>query len=1497
MIWWRRSMRSPLGCRGIGRANVTLDLPATDLAVPGAGLTGARVLLMGTGVHLAGSGLPDVPATGPTLMDLAQLLTTRCGVPSQSIDLVLDPRTPLEIGDAIEESVAHDAEVLLIYYVGHGLVSDKGLLYLATQVTTRGHGLAQRALPYTTLRDYVLNSTARTRIVVLDCCFSGKALGGMSDGLDEIANLTQIAGSVVLTSAGRDEVALAPPGARYTAFSGAFIRCLQEGDPLAGPRLRVLDAYRYLTRELPAHGFPAPRWRTDGNAAELPIAVNPAYRRPAAAEDVGDVVPSVLDAGFCPYMGLAAYDITDAALFFGRERLTSTLVGRLAERFDDPRPLVVLGASGSGKSSVLRAGLLTAVRRGDLALPGSAAWPQVVISPGTRPMRTLAVAVADRTVAVDDALIDRLRRSPNTVVDLRRRDKGNRLILLVDQFEELFTQCDDEGERHAFVQALCASASPTVGEPIALVVLGIRSDFYAQCAEFPELTSALQDPQLVGPMSEDELRAAIERPAAGVGVHVEPGLVELLLRDMGADAARSGPSVDTYEVGRLPLLSHALRTTWREGHGRLTVESYRRAGGISGALAGTADRALDRLDPAARATARRLLLRLVRLGDGTEDTRRRVPRSRLIAETGDPEHAAAIVAAFSADDTRLLTVDDDGVELTHEALLRGWPTFRTWVEADRAGLLVAQQLEEAAGAWHQEGRDPTALYRGSRLTLAQDWANVSDHRASLGSTASDFLHASEAADQADRRARRRRRRAGQAAVTALVIFLALAVAGGAIALVQYHHARTQTQAAAARELAATAQLLIPNQLDKAELLAVAAYRMHPDTATAQALFRVASASPALVRFATLPAAVTAIRPTADGNAVIAGTKDGHVLRWHVGTNQLDKVGQLSGAITSVTASRDGTAVAASDGTHVVAWSAGFHAQTIPTSAPVIAAVTLSPSGRLVAVSSGASKFNYGSLTVVDLSSHRVMGRTVDDGGNYVAVPDDTQLITFEGSTGYWARRRLPDLSLIAHSKTNLFGVHDYAAALSTSGDFFTYTNSAEQIPIWTTSGTSNPDQPPLWGRGPGRLPQALAVSSDGTRLAVADSGAIYLSNTVHAGQAQSMFEMDGQSTVNADGLAFLDNNRLVSADGAQLAYWDIKQASRIATVQPATVPTSCVGCQPAWVEPSPDGRYLAYETDGDGSVFVDDLTQQRSAQTRLTDNDHGYGPPVWSADGRHLLLARTDVGDVDVRSTDGNLQPPRWPPSPTLGQVAATRLTADGTRLVQVSSTGAVVIRDVQTGRPLQTIPTPLKANGGNLYAGSVAIRSDGRAIAYLVWTGDPQTSTVKYLDTVTRQSRVLVPSQPFGTVRFAGPYLLVASFDGTVELRDSNTTALIRTLPIGGNILSGPAADDAGDKMAVQRADGTVVISQLPTGTTIGTFQLPAQIEGLRTGMAFSHDGNTLYTVTEGRTEDLGQIEQWQLVPEKWAAAACRSAGRELTATEWRSVTTFAPPHDLRCR
>ncbi|GAA3459954.1 AAA family ATPase [Saccharothrix longispora] len=606
--------------------------------------------------------------------------------------------------------------------------------------------------------------------------------------------------------------------------------------------------------------------------------------------------PSSDEIGVCPYRGLAAFQCEDSNWFFGRERSTAALVSRLGSAAETGGIVMLVGASGAGKSSLVGAGVIPSIRNGALGIAGSEKWPTIVISPGADPIGELVGEIPELADVLDlafgpegadtefpafgqggvdtylgQALVGVMRFAAQIRAAFAAhaaRRGAERVVVVVDQFEEAFTLSPDEARVQVFVQALTVACTPAVpgGTAPALVLVGVRADFYGRCLAFPELADALQDRQMVlGPMTSAELREAVSRPARAAGLQLEPGLVELMLRDLGVRSGRVQPrgGQGAYDAGALPLLSHALLATWqRRQSGKLTIAGYRAAGGIQGAVAATAERAWADLAPGAQHAARPLLLRLVRIGEDTQDTRRRSTRHELVGQAADRaagEEALEVLAR-----ARLVTLDAGSVEITHEALLQAWPRLRSWIDQDREGQLLRQRLEEDAATWAAQDRDSSLLYRGARLETARHWAGAAGPEGLTG-TAQDFLAVST----------QHRRRAAWVRRAAVACVVVLAVIAGTAAVL----AVRQRDDAVFRQVVAEADRLRESDPSLSAQFDLVAHRMRPDDQEVRTRLLSTQSSPLAAPLAGHTGAVYLTSFSPDGKTLASASYDDTVRLW------------------------------------------------------------------------------------------------------------------------------------------------------------------------------------------------------------------------------------------------------------------------------------------------------------------------------------------------------------------------------------------------------------------------------------------------------------------------------------------------------------------------------------------------------------------------------------------------------------------------------------------
>ncbi|MEU3601410.1 hypothetical protein ABZ714_22225 [Streptomyces sp. NPDC006798] len=1106
-----------------------------------------------------------------------------------------------------------------------------------------------------------------------------------------------------------------------------------------------------------------------------------------------------------PYQGLARFEVGDHERFHGRDELIAKARGLAAGN----RFAAVFGPSGSGKSSLLRAGLVPALRAGGENLAAIR-----ILTPGDRPLRTHADALVPKEPGADGN---------------RRGDT----LLLVDQFEELFTLCADPAERTAFIDRLVAARDP---DSRLRVIIAVRADFYGHCAEHRSLADALTDASLlVGPMTPAELREAIVGPAHGAGLIVEREVTARLVAEVED------------EPGGLPLLSHTLRETWRRRRGRtLTTAAYEAAGGLHGAIARTAEHVLADLSDERQRLARLVLLRLITPGDGAPDTRHPVTRAEL--GFGDPAEITLVVERLAR--ARLLTLDDDTVDLAHEALITAWPRLRTWIDDDRHRLRVHRRLSQAARNWQELGRDSGALYRGIRLTEALEAFPAPGGPAELTPPEEAFLVASQRRRQA---ATRRTRRLS--ALLACVLVLALLAAG--VALWQRQIARESQQRAVAaqqtaqsRQAAAQSAALMERDPDVASLLAVHAYRASP-TAEATAALNTAADHPLRRVIATRPggrvvvafsadsrtlatvdegdgtlqlrdvgtgvvrtmssghtAVVASLAFSPDGLALATASDDKSVRLLDLATGKPRVLNGHTDAVTSVAFSPDGRILASGsmDGAARL-WdvATGSSRALVPEGARAVASVAFSPDGRTLAVGTG---------NAVSLWNTATGNVVAADTGSVVSVafsPDGRTLATADGDGG--VRLRDPATS---EPRTTLPGAGEtFLVAFSPDGNSL--------VTAGSTDGTAQ-----LRDAGTGELRSTLvghtdtvvtvAFSPDGRTLATGSDSGVRLWNMV-SGEALSGHTSDVVS------IAFSPDGRTVATGSrdATARLWDVGTGESRRTLTGHTGEVASVAFSPdgrtlatgshdrtvkLWdamtgrlrdtlsgradgagaVDFSPDGRTLAFG--GRYSAWLWDVATRR-LRTSFTGHTDVVVSVAFSPDGRTLASASRD-GNVQLwDASTGTTRATLRGPGPTVGSMA---FSPDGRTLATTGGGGAVHLRDADTGETYATLTSPVGV------VVSVAFSPDGRTLV----AGSRDTTSPKW-DAV---SGALRPSADESVLMAAfspdGRTLATADRDLTVRLWDLGTRTVRATLP--GHAEEEPSLPLAPDDRAATAEDDTTV-------------------------------------------------------------------------------------------
>ena len=952
-----------------------------------------------------------------------------------------------------------------------------------------------------------------------------------------------------------------------------------------------------------------------------PVFVAAARGRAPAAEvlaamrrEQGPVVGSAPGGGplwsGCPYLGLVPFEEQDARLFYGRGELAVQLVRRLSERLDGTGILLVTGESGSGKSSLLRAGLMPRLAAGALG-PGSQRWPRRVIRPTGSPLRELAMQLADVAGADPVSVYRSLSAAPGEVSMLIEQavrtatGRGGqpgagmpadaaaagspRLVLVVDQFEEVFTaEASDggHGECEAFIAALHAAATIPAGPwglPAALVVAAVRADCLGRLIAHPALKAALDaGPFTVGPMSEAELRLAVTGPAAEAGLVVEPALVEAVIAELRGEAGGGMGS------GVLPLMSQAMAATWerREGN-ELTLRGYRRAGGVADAVNRGAQAAYDTLTRLQQDAARLVFTQLTVITPDGRLGRRRCRRADLSSR--GPQMAAdvaAVIGVFSA--RRLLVLGEDSVEIAHDALLQAWKQLRDWLGDDQFDRVLYSQVSTDAAAWDGHSRDPAYLYRPGRLAAidaaAARWQGAPIRYPPLPATSEAFLGA---AHHAARYATRRRRGviAGLLALTVIAISAAgLAVRDAANASRQAANASRQHAIALSRQLAANSLAADSTNPLTARRLAVAAWRIFP---TDQAGSVLAGLLMEQQQRGILPGnpfngGVNVVAFSPDGHLLAAAYNDGYVRLWNPVTAQavgspLPADTGPGGSVYGKAFSPDGKLLATgeTDG-YVQLWNpatgqavgAPLPADTGPTGG--VNGVAFSPDGKLLASADGD-----GTVRLWNTATQKASGgfsgldgmAFSPDGKLLAAAEADGTVRTWDLVTGQPVGAPLP-----ADPGGSVNGV-----AFSPDGKLLATAGGDGTVRLWNPV-TGQAVGAPL-PADPGGSVNGVAFSPDGKLLATAGGdGTVRLWNPVTGQAAGAPLPADPGGSVN--GVAFSpDGKLLATADGdGYVRLWNPVTGQAAGAPLPADPGGSVNG-----VAFSPDGKLLA-SADADGTV-------------------------------------------------------------------------------------------------------------------------------------------------------------------------------------------------------------------------------------------------------------------------------------------------------------------------
>jgi WD40 repeat protein len=1163
-------------------------------------------------------------------------------------------------------------------------------------------------------------------------------------------------------------------------------------------------------------------------------------RRPAQAE--------------APYRGLASFREEDAAWFFGREELVLHLV-RLATAAGAPGlPLAVVGPSGSGKSSLLRAGLMPRLVTGPPARPRGRRV--ALITPGATPGRALAGELAPR--------------------------KGDFPAIIVDQFEETFTACTDEVQREEFITTLAALSATT------LVVIGLRADFYGHALRYPELARSLQDRQIVvGPMSAEQLRRAIVEPARKAGLDIEDGLVEVLLEDMRPRGA-PGQAQAGHEVGALPLLSHALLATWERRRGsRLSLADYRASGGIRDAIARTAETAYGQLTEPTKQIARNLFLRLVHVADDGRETRARVLLSDL---PGDPAAAAAVLERFVRQ--RLVTLDVATAEITHEALLDAWPRLRAWIDADREAIRVRRFIDAAAQAWSDAGKEPAALLRGGQLALARDWAANQANRALLSRLALDFIDAGVAEERRQQAAQRRRTRRLRQLVAALTVLVLATVALAGYAFQQREMATAAKNQAESRSVAIEANEVRADDPALAMQLSLAAYRIAP-TAGALASLLESSGAPMAARMFDSEGVVQSVALSPSHRLLAVAAADGTLRLWNVSQPGhpalIRTVAELgrNDPLYAAAFSPGGSVLATSgaDG-KVRLWNVRDPRRPVaigrPLTGPASTVYTLafSPGGALLAAGSADDTVR---LWRISASGHAAaVGHPLTGAASYVqalAFSPNGRLLA-AGSADKTIRLwdvANPARPHLAGKLTGPAGAVD-AVAFSPNGQTLAAGSQDYKVWRWTVTNSASPVRDPSF-TGATDFVNTVAYSPGGRMLAEGGSdGRVLIWNATTGALLEALPQPQPVTSLAWDGLHMIITG---DADG-YVRDWRVPA--------PDLVTGSAVNS----VAFSRGGSALAV---GAGTLQLwNPVSRTMTASASLPSGS----PPntvvnavAFSPRGNVIAAGYSD-GRIQLWRRGARLNPLSRPMVATSGLVEFVTFGDGGKILASADDDGTVRLWNVADPER----PTPVSAvpDSPRTMVFSAAFSPNGHVLAAA--SADDRVRLWNVTDPakpVAIGKALTGPTNTAYSVAFSpnGRTLAVGSADRDVRLWDvADPDHAYRVGPT----LTGPsgyvysvAFSPGGNVLAAGNTDGSVWLWHVRDPSQPSLAAALTGPAGHVYSVAFGPGGRTL-----AAADASGLVWLWDTQARAVITAVCRMAGQPLSRTEWRAYVSgrpYAPP------